>query len=231
MCDTLQTKFRKLLPISFWNFPMDRLQKYTNEIVRLCQMHKVKSLYAFGSVLTENFNSESDIDLIVDFEKIDIEDYADNYFDFKFSLQDILDRPVDLLEAKAIRNPYLLDSLNKQRKLVYGKWSQSMVTWYLNSIEEINSYFENHSKDFSRYQKDLKTKRAVERNIEIIGEAMSRILKRDQAINISSSRKLVDTRNRIIHAYDAVSDEIIWSIVVRHLPILKNEIDEILNGK
>lgn len=60
---------------------------------------------------------------------------------------------------------------------------------------------------------------------------MSRILKRDQAINISSSRKLVDTRNRIIHAYDAVSDEIIWSIVVRHLPILKNEIDEILNGK
>lgn len=100
---------------------MDRLQKYTNEIVRLCQMHKVKSLYAFGSVLTENFNSESDIDLIVDFEKIDIEDYADNYFDFKFSLQDILDRPVDLLEAKAIRNPYLLDSLNKQRKPVYGK--------------------------------------------------------------------------------------------------------------
>ena len=101
----------------------------------------------------------------------------------------------------------------------------------LNSIGEINGYFEHESRDFAKYQKDLRTKRAVERNIEIIGEAMSRILKRDQSIKISNSRKLVDTRNRIIHAYDAVSDEIIWSIVIRHLPALKVEIEEILYGK
>lgn len=65
---------------------MNRLQKYTPDINKLCETHKVKSLYAFGSVLTDNFNKESDIDLIVDFSNIDVEDYADNYFDFKFSL-------------------------------------------------------------------------------------------------------------------------------------------------
>ena len=74
----------------------------------------------------------------------------------------------------------------------------------------------------------MRTKRAVERNIEIIGEAMNRILKRDNSIVITNSRKLVDTRNRIIHAYDAVSDDIIWGIIIRHLPVLKIEVENLL---
>ena len=100
---------------------MNRLQTYTPDIIKLCETHKVKSLYAFGSILTDNFNKESDIDLIVDFSNIDVEDYADNYFDFKFSLQDILKRPIDLLEEKAIKNPYFRQSINQKRQLVYGQ--------------------------------------------------------------------------------------------------------------
>ena len=65
---------------------MNILDTYTADIIKLCKTYKVKSLYAFGSVLTDHFNSESDIDLIVDFANIDVEDYADNYFDLKFSL-------------------------------------------------------------------------------------------------------------------------------------------------
>lgn len=99
---------------------MNRLESYTADIIKLCETHKVKSLYAFGSVLTDNFNNESDIDLIVDFSDIEVEDYADNYFDFKFSLQDILKRPIDLLEEKAIKNPYFRQSVNQKRQLVYG---------------------------------------------------------------------------------------------------------------
>ena len=99
---------------------MNRLETYTLDIIKLCKTHKVKSLYAFGSVLTDSFNKESDIDLIVDFSNIETEDYADNYFDLKFSLQDILKRPVDLLEEKAITNPYFRKSLDQQRQLVYG---------------------------------------------------------------------------------------------------------------
>ncbi|MBK9212654.1 MAG: nucleotidyltransferase domain-containing protein [Saprospiraceae bacterium] len=100
---------------------MNILETYTSDIKKLCESHKVKSLYAFGSVLTERFNGESDIDLIVDFSNIEVEDYADNYFEFKFSLQDILKRPIDLLEEKAIKNPYFKQSVNQQRKQIYGQ--------------------------------------------------------------------------------------------------------------
>lgn len=98
----------------------------------------------------------------------------------------------------------------------------------LNAIMEIESFFSDGTKEFPKYQSDLRTKRAVERNIEIIGEALNRIQKSDKTILISNSRKIVDTRNRIIHGYDSVSDDIIWGIVVRHLPILQTEIQELL---
>ncbi len=99
---------------------MHNLQTYKPAITKLCESHKVKKLYAFGSVLTESFNTNSDVDLIVEFENIKLEDYADNYFDFKFSLQDIFKRPVDLLEDQAIKNPYFRKSVNEKRQLVYG---------------------------------------------------------------------------------------------------------------
>ncbi len=99
----------------------------------------------------------------------------------------------------------------------------------MNSIKEIESFFVDRPKLFSEYQKDIRTKRAVERNIEIIGEAMSRILKEEETIEISNSRKIVDVRNRIIHGYDSVSDDIIWGIVIKYIPILKNEIEKFLD--
>jgi uncharacterized protein with HEPN domain len=104
-------------------------------------------------------------------------------------------------------------------------------TWLydiLNAIQEIDSFFVDRPKIYVDYQNDLRTKRAVERNIEIIGEATNRILKQDDSIAISSSRKIVDVRNRIIHGYDSVSDETIWGIVIKHLPVLKVEIQKLL---
>jgi uncharacterized protein with HEPN domain len=108
----------------------------------------------------------------------------------------------------------------------------SIKTWLydiLNSINEIESYFVETPKMFEIYQNDLRTKRAIERNIEIIGEAMNRILKENSGIEISNSRKIVDVRNRIIHGYDAVSDDVIWGIVIKNLPVLKSEVAHLLN--
>lgn len=102
-------------------------------------------------------------------------------------------------------------------------------TWLfdiLNAIEEIESFV--NSEDFTSFQSDLKTKRAVERDIEIIGEAMSRTLAKDDSIDLTNTRRIVDTRNRIIHGYDTVSDEILWNIIIQHLPILKQEIQNLL---
>ncbi|HEY5591570.1 MAG TPA: HepT-like ribonuclease domain-containing protein, partial [Paludibacter sp.] len=70
--------------------------------------------------------------------------------------------------------------------------------------------------------------KAVERNIEIIGEAMDWLLKANPEIQITDSRKIVDTRNRIIHGYDSVSEDVIWLIVNRYLPILEVEIKQLL---
>jgi uncharacterized protein len=96
------------------------LDQYSTDISALCASHKVKRLYAFGSVLTDKFSTNSDIDLIVDFDPIDVANYADNYFDLKFSLQDMLHRSVDLLEEKALKNPYFRQAISQNRKLVYG---------------------------------------------------------------------------------------------------------------
>ena len=110
----------------------------------------------------------------------------------------------------------------------------TIKTWLydiLNSINEIESYFTETPKMFEIYQNDLKTKRAVEWNIEIIGEAMSRIIKVNSEIKISNSRKIVDVRNRIIHGYDSVSDDVIWGIVIKNLPVLQKEEEILLNEK
>ena len=94
---------------------------------------------------------------------------------------------------------------------------------------EIDSFFTEADKQFSAYQNDVRTRRAVERNIEIIGESMNRIEQKNSEIIITNSRKIVDVRNRIIHGYDTVSDDIIWGIVIKYLPILKSEIEFHLN--
>lgn len=95
------------------------------------------------------------------------------------------------------------------------------------SIAEIYEFLPQE-RNFFVFQRDLKTRKAVERNIEIIGEAMDRILRANPDIQITDSRKIVDTRNRIIHGYDSVSEDVIWLIINRYLPILEKEVKEFL---
>lgn len=98
----------------------------------------------------------------------------------------------------------------------------------LDAVNEVESFFGDRPKYFGEFCDDLCLRRAVERDIEIIGEAMSRILKVDRDIAITNSRKIVDARNYIIHGYDSLSADILWSIVINHLPKLKEEIRTLL---
>jgi uncharacterized protein with HEPN domain len=105
-------------------------------------------------------------------------------------------------------------------------------TWLydiLQSINEIDSYYEYKPRIFDEYISDIKTKRAIERNLEIIGEAANRIQKRDKDFKLNNVDKIIGTRNRIIHGYDKISDDLIWSIVINHLPKLKLEVTELLD--
>ena len=98
----------------------------------------------------------------------------------------------------------------------------------LTAIEEIDSFFGAEPKLFNDFAENLCLRRAVERNIEVIGEAMNRILKSGVDIQITNSRKIVDARNYIIHGYDSLSVDILWSIVIHHLPKLKIEVTDLL---
>ncbi len=185
---------------------MKEIKDHIEQIKHLCNAYSVKSLFAFGSVVSDNLKSTSDIDLLVDIDSKDPIDYSDNYFELKFQLESILKRPVDLLVDVDIKT-----------------WLSDIKQ----AIKEINDFLPDQ-KNFFQFQKDLKTKRAIERNLEIIGEAAGRVLKQQPDILITDIKKIVVTRNRIIHGYDTVSDEIIWSIVVKYLPKLEAEVDALL---
>ncbi len=94
----------------------DNIQKITT----LCRIHKVNRLFVFGSILTPRFSDKSDVDLMVDFNKAEISDYFTNFFDFKYSLQDLLGREVDLLEEQTVRNPFLKKNIDASKALIYG---------------------------------------------------------------------------------------------------------------
>jgi uncharacterized protein len=99
---------------------MSIIDKNMDKISDLCNKHKVAKLFVFGSILTGNYNKSSDIDFIVDFRNVGLYEYADNYFDLKTSLEKLLNRQVDLLEDKAIKNPYLRKSIDSSKQLIYG---------------------------------------------------------------------------------------------------------------
>ncbi len=100
---------------------MNLLNQHINQIKETCSKNRVKSLFAFGSVTRNELNDMSDIDLLVDIDETDPISYTDHYFDLKEKLELLLKRPIDLLEAKAIRNPFLRDEIDKTKVLIYGE--------------------------------------------------------------------------------------------------------------
>lgn len=100
---------------------MKELKDHIEQINALCNEHSVKSLFAFGSIVSDSLKQESDIDLIVDIDSNDPIVYSDSYFALKFQLENILNRQIDLLEDKAVKNPYLKKQIDSTKVLVYGR--------------------------------------------------------------------------------------------------------------
>lgn len=99
---------------------MKLIRKNISQISSLCKKHRVKYLYVFGSVLTDSFNKDSDIDFIVKFEDIPFEEAPDNYFGMIESLESILGRKVDLVLQDSISNPYFKQNVDRTKQLIYG---------------------------------------------------------------------------------------------------------------
>jgi len=99
---------------------MKIIEQHKESIFELCQKHKVTKLYVFGSILTNQFGTKSDIDFLVYFSnEIDLLDYADNYFDLKFELEDLLGRKIDLVEGKSLKNKYFINEVETTKLKIY----------------------------------------------------------------------------------------------------------------
>lgn len=96
------------------------IDKNIPQLKILCQKHKVEKLYLFGSATNENFNEQSDIDFLVSFKKIELSKYFENYSSFKEKLKNLFKREIDLVEAQTLKNPILINSINKNKELIYG---------------------------------------------------------------------------------------------------------------
>ena len=101
----------------------------------------------------------------------------------------------------------------------------------LNAINEVESFFADGPKLFQEFQNDMLRQRAVERNIEIMGEAINRILKANPEFQLTNAKAIINTRNRVIHGYDSVTTEFLWSLIMKHIPALKNDVENILTNK
>ena len=104
---------------------MKLIERNMSQIVALCEKHEVVTLYVFGSALTDKFNKDSDVDFSVIFDRnsLSLLEYGDNYFDFKFALEDLLHRDVDLIEYNAVKNPYFKEELDETKRMIYGQTS------------------------------------------------------------------------------------------------------------
>lgn len=106
---------------------MEIIEKHIDQIEHLCRNFKVKNLFVFGSILTNEFNAQSDIDLVVEFYSMDPIEYLDNYYELKFTLEDIFGRKVDLLESQAISNPVFKHVLDNTKALIYEGEGKELV--------------------------------------------------------------------------------------------------------
>ncbi|MBA4321395.1 MAG: nucleotidyltransferase [Odoribacter sp.] len=102
---------------------MNIIEQNSDKLIEICIKHNVKELYIFGSILTDKFNDSSDIDFLVQFGKVDIMEYFDNYMDFKEKLEILMNKSIDLVENQAIRNPIFRKIVDRDKQLVYERES------------------------------------------------------------------------------------------------------------
>jgi predicted nucleotidyltransferase len=106
---------------------MNVVEQNMNQVSKLLEQHHVDNMYLFGSVLTDNFLPTSDIDFLVNFGQVKLEDYFDNYIGLKSSLEHFFNRSVDLVEEKTVKNPVLRRSIDRNKKLIYGRARREMA--------------------------------------------------------------------------------------------------------
>lgn len=226
------------------------------ELAELCRRFYVTRLEVFGSAVREDFDPiRSDVDLLVEFAaNAPIQGFA-QYFGFKEAAEALLGRPVDLVEASAIRNPYFAESVNETRVTVYaapgsahrpmfksGRQPDRRGVKALTPSRESRKYLWDAlrrvdgvmrmtaSRTFDDYLSNEMLRLAVERQLEVTGEALNQLSQRDPATaeQIPELRQIVAFRNILAHGYEGLDDDKVWSVVQNDLPALRRALARLL---
>ena len=195
----------------------------------LCERHGVLRLDVFGSILRDDFCTESDIDFLVLFKRDEQTNAFNQYFDLKEALEDLLKREIDLVCANAIRNPFSskrsseADSHCMQHKL------EKLVQDAQSSCEELHRF--THGKTYEDVLDDRGLQLILERLFEILGEALYRLRNVDEAAfqQITDGHRIIGTRNLLAHGYDIVDHEILWAAVQSSLKHLEEDLERLFN--
>jgi len=213
---------------------MFQIDKHTKQLTELCENNSVvEKLYFFGSVLSPKFDkSSSDIDILIEVADLPPEDRGEGLISLWDNLESLFNRKVDLLTIDSLRNPVFKKEVEQTKKLFYDRHSSDKASKYLSDIQYAISMIEHFTEgieSFSTYQSDLKTQSAVERQLGMIGEAVSKYGEEKNAKVFNHAVQIVNFRNRMIFSYDHVEASIVWIILNNHLPLFKQEVNELLN--
>ncbi len=221
------------------------------QLPAICRSHHVRRLGVFGSVVSDRFNSStSDIDFVVDFEPGYSLPWMAHVSRLRDDLTSLLHRPVDILPQGATGNPYLqreVDAdaviiIDRDRLLLepgrepsemndsspYDPLIRKSIEDIIAACEQLDSV--RSSRSLADYRSDQLLRWGVERAFTIIGEAINRIRKRNDALadRITAARSIIAFRNLIVHEYDMVDDDIVWTVMADHVPKLLTEARSLL---
>jgi uncharacterized protein with HEPN domain/predicted nucleotidyltransferase len=209
------------------------IARHSEELARMCRRYGVRQLDLFGSAARGNAEiGRSDLDFLVEFRPLSPGTRADAYFGLKEGLENLFGRPVDLVVQSAIRNPYFRRSV--ERTSAAGSRSMPLEhKKYLYDIQQAGARIARFTdgKAFADYETDEMLQAAVERQFEIIGEALERLVKLEPAFatQISEHTRIIAFRNTLIHGDADVDASLVWDIVAAKLPRLRREIADLLS--
>jgi uncharacterized protein len=209
------------------------------DLIRICQRHGIRRLELFGSAARDDFQpAVSDLDFIVTFNDSAKRGGFESYLDTLHDFEDLFGRRVDLLEADAITNPFLLEAIEQDRIVLCEQRNGTVMAKqpgvYLHDAAMALAAIERYiaGKDLYHYLRDDLLQAAVERRFEIAAEALNQLSKSypSLAAKISNLPAIVAFRNVLAHEYSAVDNRRVWELAQVQAPSLRKEIEEFLQG-
>lgn len=210
------------------------VQERLPELLALCRRHGISRLSLFGSAARGDFDRlHSDLDFLAVFSPSVMERLSLAYFDALRDLEQLFGRPIDLVTPSSIDNPFFLEQVEREEVVLCETVGGSLVrntakkSLYdaISALAAIGRFV--HAKSIDQYLADEILQAAVERKLELVGEALTQATKADPSLSISNLRQIVGMRIVLAHRYGTVDHRIVWNVAVAHAPALKAELENL----